>query len=157
MIMMNTTIKKLQYKLQEEVLVVAPPAEFRETLAEWKKMAKVHTEPAEGKKYSFVLCFVKSADEVKKAVKLLVPALEPDAVSWMAYPKKTSKKYKSDITRDNGWESLGSYGYEGVAMVSIDDHWSAFRFRKVEFIKNMQRRESMAMSEEGKKRLKKKQ
>lgn len=153
---MNATIKKLQYKLQEEVLVAAPPAEFREILAEWKKMAKVDTEPAKGKRYSFALCFVKSAQEVKKVVNALVPALEPDAVSWMAYPKKTSKKYKSDITRDNGWESLGHHGYEGVAMVSIDDDWSAFRFRKVEFIKNMQRRESMAMSEEGKKRLKKK-
>jgi hypothetical protein len=152
--MMNALIKKLQYKLQEQVLIVNIPAEFREIIADWKKMAKVHTEPTEGAKYSFVLIFVKTQDEVKQAAKKYIPLLEPDAVSWLAYPKKTSKKYRSEITRDAGWEVLGEMGYEGVAMVSIDEDWSAFRFRKVDFIKTMKRREAMAMSEAGKSKVK---
>jgi hypothetical protein len=82
--------------------------------------------------------------------KAIPSLLEPDPVFWMAYPKKTSKKYKSEIHRDSGWMPFGDEGYEGVAMVSIDDNWSALRFRKVDFIKTMKRRESMVLSKEGK-------
>jgi hypothetical protein len=148
--MMNAIIKKLQYKLQEHVLIVNAPPEFREVLADWKRTAKVHTEPTSGATYSFVLVFVKTEAEVKAAAKKYIPLLEPDAVSWMAYPKKTSKNYKAEITRDSGWSALGEQGYEGVAMISIDEDWSAFRFRKVDFINTMKRRETMAMSEAGK-------
>jgi hypothetical protein len=152
--MMNAIIKKLQYKLQPEVLVVNSPAEFKPVLVDWKKTAKVQSEPAKGATYSFVLIFVKTEADVKAAAKKYIPLLAPDAVSWMAYPKKTSKKYKAEITRDSGWSALGEQGYEGVAMVSIDEDWSAFRFRKVDFIKTMKRRETMAMSDQGKSKVK---
>jgi hypothetical protein len=39
-------------------------------------------------------------------------------------------------------------------MVSIDDDWSALRFRKVDFIKTMKRREGMVLSKEGKAKIK---
>jgi hypothetical protein len=152
--MMNATIKKLQYKLQEHVLIVNAPLEFKEVLADWKKMSRIHTEPIKGASYSFVLVFVKTEAEVKSAAKKYIPLLEPDAVSWMAYPKKSSKKYNAEITRDSGWSALGEQGYEGVSMVSIDEDWSAFRFRKVDFIKTMKRRETMTMSDEGKSKVK---
>ena len=58
--------------------------------------------------------------------------------------------------RDNGWSALGELGYEGVSLISIDDDWSAFRFRKSDYIKTMNRRHEMAMSKEGKERTKKK-
>lgn len=151
---MNAIIKKLQYKLQPEVLVVNAPTEFKTVLADWKKTAKVQSEPAKGATYPFVLIFVKTEADVKAAAKKYIPLLAPDAVSWMAYPKKTSKKYKAEITRDSGWSALGEQGYEGVAMISIDEDWSAFRFRKVDFIKTMKRRETMAMSDEGKSKVK---
>ena len=151
---MNAIIKKLQYKLQPEVLVINAPSEFKTVVADWKKTAKVQSQPATGATYSFVLIFVKTEADVKAAAKKYIPLLAPDAVSWMAYPKKTSKKYTAEITRDTGWSALGEQGYEGVAMVSIDEDWSAFRFRKVDFIKTMKRRETMAMSEEGKSKVK---
>ena len=156
MSLMNPVIKKLQYKLQEEVLIVDAPAEFKEVKADWKKTAKIHTEAAGSKTFSFALIFVKTEADVKKAAKNYIKLLEPDAVSWMAYPKKTSKKYTSEITRENGWSALGELGYEGVAMVSIDEDWTAFRFRKADYIKTMKRRQEMAMSKEGKERTKKK-
>lgn len=59
--------------------------------------------------------------------------LEKDALLWIAYPKKTGK-IKSDMTRDNGWETVFGYGYEAVTQIAIDDDWSALRFRKSEVI-----------------------
>jgi hypothetical protein len=152
---MNPIIKKLQYKLQEEVLIVDAPDEFKDVLADWKKTANIHIEAKGKKSFSFALVFVKTETDVAKAAKKYIKLLEPDAVCWMAYPKKTSKKYKADITRDQGWSALGELGYEGVSMISVDDDWSAFRFRKVDFIKSMKRREELAMSKKGKERTKK--
>jgi hypothetical protein len=152
--MMNAIIKKLQYKLQEHVLIVNTPPELREVLADWKNITKVHTSPLKGASYTFVLIFVKKEADVKAAAKKYIPLLEPDPVFWMAYPKKTSKNYKASINRDSGWAALGEEGYEGVSMVSIDDDWSALRFRKVDFIKSMKRREGMALSKEGKLKVK---
>ncbi len=69
---------------------------------------------------------------------------------WFAYPKKSSKKYTSDITRDTGFSDLGSVGFEPVSIVSIDEDWSALRFRRVEHIKTMTR--GFAITDIGKKR-----
>lgn len=151
---MNAIIKKLQYKLQEHVLIPNAPAEFRDVLAAWKNITKVHTRPVEGACYSFVLIFVKTEADIRAAAKKYIALLEPDALLWMAYPKKTSKKYKAEIHRDSGWTSLGEEGFEPVSMIAIDDDWSALRFRKVDFIKTMKRRESMLLSNAAKSKLK---
>jgi hypothetical protein len=78
-----------------------------------------------------------------------------DAVVWFAYPKGTSRKYKSEINRDNEWQVLGELGFEGVRSVAIDEDWSAARFRRVEFIKTMKRDQKYAMTKQGKARLEK--
>jgi len=154
MTMLNAIIKKLQYKLQPEILLVDAPDEFDAVLEDWKKTATIQTGPVQGKHFNFAMIFVQTIKDVSVAARKYVKALEPDAVFWMVYPKKTSKKYKSDITRDNGWQALGELGYEGVSLVYIDDDLSAFRFRKPDFIKTLNRRESMTMSETGKAKLK---
>jgi hypothetical protein len=69
-----------------------------------------------------------------------------DAVVWFAYPKGSSKKYKSQINRDNGWAVMGKAGFEPVRMVAIDEDWSALRFRRVEFIKTMNRPEEVRLT-----------
>ena len=54
--------------------------------------------------------------------------------------------------RDTGWKVLGAAGFEGVRMVAIDEDWLAVRFRRVEFIKAMNRDVSGAMTSAGKAR-----
>ena len=65
-------------------------------------------------------------------------------------PKGTSKKYQCTLNRDKGWEALGEAGFERVRQVAIDEDWTAIRFRRVEFIKTMTRRESFALTKQGK-------
>jgi hypothetical protein len=76
-----------------------------------------------------------------------------DAIVWFAYPKGTSKKYQCEFNRDTGWAALGAAGFEGVRMVAIDEDWSAVRFRRVEFIKNMTRDKKHAMTKHGRKKV----
>ncbi len=104
-------------------------------------------------KATFILAFCKTQKEVDAIAELSAKTLQGDGLLWFAYPKGTSKKYKADFNRDNGWKRLGELGFEPVRMVAIDDDWSALRFRRVAFIKTMAR--SVALSEEGKRKIKK--
>jgi hypothetical protein len=46
-------------------------------------------------------------------------------VLWVAYPKGN----RTDINRDSLWPILGEHGLRPVTQVSIDQVWSALRFR----------------------------
>lgn len=102
---------------------------------------------------SFALAFVTQQVEVESIARSLAPLAEGDAVIWFAYPKGTSRRYKCDFNRDTGWAALGAAGFEGVRLVSIDEDWSAMRFRRAEFIKALARNASRAMSVKGRRRV----
>lgn len=101
----------------------------------------------------FSLAFVTKPREVHALGTTIAKKAKGDAVVRFAYPKGTSKKYKSAINRNNGWQVLGELGFEGVRSVAIDEDWSAARFRRVEFIKATKRDRKHAMTEQGKARL----
>ena len=107
------------------------------------------------RKIDFVLAFVTQQEQVDTISKIIAAKAEGDAMVWFVYPKGTSKKYKSSINRDSGWEIMGKADFERVRLVAIDEDWSALRFRRVEFIKTMERRESFAQTKDGKAKTKK--
>jgi hypothetical protein len=100
----------------------------------------------------FAIAFVRTKRQVEDVTAKLARVAEGDALIWMAYPKASSKKYKCEFNRDNGWQALGDAGYEPVRQVSIDEDWSALRFRKAEFIKTMSRKPEGAISSVGRKK-----
>ncbi len=57
--------------------------------------------------------------------------IEPDSVLWFAYPKGTSK-VKTDINRDTIRVTGEAFGITTVSAISIDNTWSALRFRPLE-------------------------
>jgi hypothetical protein len=46
---------------------------------------------------------------------------------WIAYPKAN----RTDVNRDTLWPILGDYGMRPITQVSVDEVWSALRFRPV--------------------------
>ena len=52
-------------------------------------------------------------------------------VLWFAYPKLTSK-IKTDIHRDIIRFTAEEFGLTTVAAISINDTWSALRFRPID-------------------------
>jgi hypothetical protein len=143
--------KKLNLKDQREIFVLNVPASFEAELARLDDI-KVRRDLSAASGVSFVLAFVTRQPEVDALSKTIPKAAPGDAVVWFAYPKGTSKRYKSEISRDSGWNGLGAAGFEGVRMVAIDEDWSAVRFRRAEFIKAMKRGAAHAMSKAGKAR-----
>ena len=136
---MTPLFKKLNYKEQPNIVAINSPKTFDNELEEMSKWATII------KDFMEVI-------EIEQFISAIYQKLKGDAVIWLCYPKMTSKNYKCDFNRDSGWTSLGKYNLEPVRQVSIDDDFSALRFRKVEFIKTITRRESFAITKEAKKR-----
>jgi hypothetical protein len=131
---MPTLFDKLNLKSQHEILVLNAPESFEKELAGLKGVL-VNRQVEKVKKLEFALAFATQRKEVAKLSKALAAKAEGDAVLWFAYPKGTSKKYKADFNRDDGWDELKKAGFDTVRAVAIDEDWSALRFRRVEFIK----------------------
>lgn len=145
----NAIFKKLQFKDFDKIYVLNAPPEFNPHLDEMAEITLVKKSPNCKQQYDFVLCFVKSCDDILKYAQKAADKLKKDAILWFAYPKKSSRKYTSDISRDGGWQPLGDLGFEGVRMISIDDDWSALRLRQAQYIKTMSRGPKRAMSSKG--------
>jgi hypothetical protein len=112
---MNELLKKMNYK-KGAVHVAGAPDGFYPILAGWKAevIESADLKPAaKDEKLSFLLVFTASEAEVKAKIPPLAPMVGPSTVFWVAFPKKTSPRYDSDINRRN---------------VAIDDDWSALRF-----------------------------
>jgi hypothetical protein len=152
---MDAVFKKLNFKDQPEILVINHPASFQPNLDAMAGLAEIQNDPAKAGKIHFALAFVTKQVEVDTLATQIAAKTEGDALVWFAYPKGTSKKYKCEFNRDNGWDVLGKLGFEPVRMVAIDEDWSALRFRRAEYIKTMVRNEKLALSKEGKARVKK--
>lgn len=153
---MTPLFKKLNFKNQPEILVLNAPASFETELTSILDFTNIKKVITKTKTIDFAIIFVLTKEQIDNSIKLIFPKLNGDAVLWFCYPKGTSKKYKCEFNRDTGWESLGQYNLEGVRQVAIDEDWSALRFRKTEFIKSLTRRESFAISKDGKERVRKK-
>ncbi len=149
---MTPLFKKLNFKDHKSVLVINAPDSFENELRAMQEFTTFHTESKKVKEIEFVLCFAAKQVQIDQSIKEIYPRLKGDAIVWMCYPKGTSKKYKCDFNRDTGWQVLGQYNLESVRAVAIDEDWSALRFRKIEFVKTITRRESFALTDEAKKR-----
>ena len=124
------------------------PASFEPELKSLKGVAV--RRDAKGGDIDFSLVFVTTQKDVDTLGPEVAKKAKGDAVVWFAYPKGSSKKYKSQINRDNGWAVMGKAGFEPVRMVAIDEDWSAVRFRRVEFIKTMNRPEEVRLTKKKK-------
>lgn len=146
---MSDIWKKLNLKDQTTIFVINAPSSFEPALKELSDRDARRT-LSSATRVSFLLAFFSKRSEIVRIAKSLVKKAEGDATIWIAYPKKSSKRYTCDFSRDSGWEPLGEAGFEGVRQVALDEDWSALRFRRVEYIKKMTRDRKRAMTRAGK-------
>lgn len=145
---MDAIFKKLNYKDQQPILILDAPDSFLPNMDAMASACRVITNLEESESLDFALAFVSTQTAVDTYAAQIHTRLKGDAVLWFAYPKKSSKRYICDFNRDTGWTILGTLGYEPVRIVAIDNDWTALRFRRVQYIKQMTR--SFAMTKEGK-------
>ncbi|WP_461452898.1 YdeI/OmpD-associated family protein [Mucilaginibacter sp.] len=78
--------------------------------------------------------FVKNTNGLASSLKTILPLLKPETIFWISYPKKNSG-VKSDVDKMSIWDELYSIGFKIVTSISIDDTWTAFRFKPVKTVK----------------------
>src|SRR6202051_586100 len=113
-----TTFNKLNLKDQKQILVLNAPESFEPELKALRGVT-VQRDLKNLNQVEFSLAFVTKQKEVDTLGKAVAKKTQGDAVVWFAYPKGSSKKYKSEINRDSGWQVLGDAGFEPVRMVAI--------------------------------------
>ena len=80
--------------------------------------------------FDLIQAFVSSQAAFEAQLGGLKAALKPKGLLWISYPKGAAR-IKSDITRDTIWRYAKTVGLDGVAMVAVDETWSAMRLKLV--------------------------
>lgn len=132
---MDTILKKLKYGEQERIAVLNAPEDFRSRISGLLPDVQIDTEINARYLYEFMIAFTPASPDVEKLGPSCIHNLSDDGKLWLAYPKGTSRKYKSDINRDHGWNLVMDSGFKAVSQVAIDDDWSALRFRNSKYVK----------------------
>ena len=137
---MTTLPVKLNYKDQQRIAILnAEENLLQELLAEFPGVT-VDTVIDPRYPYEFMLVFVRFVCEVEGLASSALHNLISDGILWFAFPRKISKKLSTDIDRDHGWEYIIDKGFDRVRLISINQDWSAIRFRNVRFIKSVHHR-----------------
>jgi hypothetical protein len=133
---MKTLLEKLNFKGNNRIAVLNSEESFTVALQKEFNTLVIDREIDPRFPYDFILIFVRNQSEVETFTPVALHNLLCDGVLWFCYPKKSSKSFSSDIDRDHGWQRLNDAGFHGIRMVSIDNDWSAMRFRNIRFIKS---------------------
>jgi len=133
----QTLLEKLQLKDEKNLLIQGLPSTVEKQFVKLT-FAKSVTPLLKTRKIDFALVFAVSHKQLQDILKDVLPALHPDAKFWIAYPK-VSSKIVSDLARASTcqWECIASSGYEGVRTITMDNVWTAMRFKKAEKVKHI--------------------
>jgi hypothetical protein len=121
-------VKKLRLPQVGKIAIIEPPEGFLELIGS-SSGDRLAVESDFGT-YDYVQMFATDVADVERLAPLALRAVKPDGLLWLSYPKGSSK-IKTDLNRDRGWTVVHEAGWEGVALVSVDETWSAMRFRPI--------------------------
>jgi Protein of unknown function (DUF3052) len=120
--------KKLALKAGQRFLLLGAPPGYKDALGPLPQGVTLATKA--GGKADAVQVFATTKKEMREALAEAKAALNPGGMIWLTYPKGTSK-IESDINRDSIREYTLSVGLQTVALVAVDDDWSAIRCKAV--------------------------
>ena len=120
--------KKLALKPGHRVLLINAPPGYAKSLAPLPEGATLTT--SAGGKFDAIQVFASTRKGLRESLPEARASLNPGGMIWVTYPKGTSK-VGSEINRDSIREYALTVGLDAVALVAIDDDWSALRLKAV--------------------------
>lgn len=126
----QSLLEKLQLTDEKNLLIQGLPSSVEKQFMKLT-FSKSVTPLLKNRKIDFALVFAVNHLQLVGILEDVIPALQEEAVFWIAYPKLTSK-IASDLSRDKNWDFVADYGFEAVRMIALDNVWSAGRFRKAD-------------------------
>jgi hypothetical protein len=80
--------------------------------------------------YDIQIYFLKNKEEENCLLPAAKQAMKSAGYLWLCYPKGGIKAiFTTDLNRDSLWAIAVTHGLKAVHQISIDDTWSAVRFR----------------------------
>jgi len=125
----NPLLKKLQLKAGQRAVIINPPPGYLDELGPLPEGVELAQQP-EGS-FDFVQVFAKDMAELERFLPIALQAVKHDALLWIAYPKGGAKA-GTDLNRDILWNAVVQHRFSGVSLISLNDVWSAMRFRPSE-------------------------
>lgn len=123
----KSILEKLQLKPGRTLLLQGAPAGYLEMAGDVPPGAVISTVIQSA---FIVQVFIRSQSELAAVFEQLAPTVEPGGMLWITYPKLTSK-LKGDIHRDSINTYAQQNGWTGIAIISIDNDWSALRMKRL--------------------------
>lgn len=121
-------IKKLGIKPKHQVLILNAPEGYRNQIGTLPADAELITTPTSAGYFDVVHLFARNKAEVERDVPMAIQQIKPGGLLWVSYPKQSSK-VPSDLNRDVLWDVFPDKDWRPVTQISIDEVWSALRFR----------------------------
>jgi hypothetical protein len=118
--------KKMKLRPGQRAAVLHAPAGYLYELRPLPDGVEL-SEQLEGQ-FDWVQIFVKNQAELAEIASQIAPALKPESVLWLSFPKGSSK-IQTDLTRDQGWEVLQGVDLKWINLISVNETWSAFSLR----------------------------
>ena len=118
--------EKLFIRPGNKLLLVNPPEGYTTQMGEIPQ--GVIFLNAANDQVDVIQAFILNRAELESQLPRLKRLMAPKGMLWITYHKGTSK-VKTDINRDTINAYAQSIGLTGVAMISIDDDWSALRLK----------------------------
>jgi|SRR5579884_126095 hypothetical protein len=120
--------KKLLIKPGMRVMVLNAPGDYFRKLEPLPE--GVALVPS-GSDLDVVQAFVKNSDELAEVAPRAAQSVKKNGLLWLCY-LKGGEKAGTDLNRDILADKMTAYDLVGVSLVSLDDAWSAMRFRRPE-------------------------
>lgn len=127
-------LQKLQVKDPKQFYVVNAPQDLLEIFSREGLTQQINID-----EYNFggVILFVSNSEELNMMLSNFLNDQDADN-HWVAFPKKASK-IPTNLGRDQGWDKLTDADWIPVRQISINDQWSALRFRPRANVKEIKR------------------
>lgn len=118
--------KKLKLKPGLRLAIINGPEGYLKELAPLPEGVEVVTEWKGDFDWIQIFAVDRAAFEAMRPRALA--AMRPDSMLWISFPKGSSG-IQTDLTRDQGWDSLRGADRKYVTLISVNQTWSAFALR----------------------------
>lgn len=122
-----TIAKKLKIKEGSKLMSLNAPPDFKKQLTPLPDKVQIADN---SDSFDQLHWFVKDRAQMEKELPKVLQLMKPDVICWVYYPKGSSKM-QTDLTRDKGWDELLKHkDLQWINLISFNETWSAFGFRK---------------------------
>lgn len=121
-----TTAQKLTIKAGFTLRTLHAPKDFENELGDLPPEVRISST---AKTFDQLHWFVETKAQADEEADGVIKLLQEGVTLWTYFPKGSSK-LQTDLTRDQGWESLLKHkNLQWLRLVSFNDTWSAFAMR----------------------------